>query len=367
MSWPSKLSLDVIEDYFGASTRAVADALVALGPSSLAEIARFLAASPGFLGAEHSIRTRVRAGLLTLISFDTIEMSASVEEDAGESAAAAPSATATAGTMRYEFRPVAALRIIRAPHYFSVARRGFAEPGVAIAQTLLMRGIWTKPALLAEAARALIREESRALESAGLMDAGAGADAGAADGASGEGRRRRMSSTSSSGAERAAALARVSATWDAMIAVRSCSPSPPHVSSREGIKLFTLTRPHPNLALFQASLIVPHAGLSNFPDFLSASSAAGASSSSRSAGASSAPVDVGGARSAKLRKRKSATAPDSDDDEDEDAVLAAGAGLDGDGARRVLWRFGWEAANRRLRDVAIARFLASAISTKEGD
>ena len=226
MSWPSKLSLDVIEDYFGASTRAVADALVALGPSSLAEIARFLAASPGFLGAEHSIRTRVRAGLLTLISFDTIEMSASVEEDAGESAAAAPSATATAGTMRYEFRPVAALRIIRAPHYFSVARRGFAEPGVAIAQTLLMRGIWTKPALLAEAARALIREESRALESAGLMDAGAGADAGAADGASGEGRRRRMSSTSSSGAERAAALARVSATWDAMIAVRSLLPFP---------------------------------------------------------------------------------------------------------------------------------------------
>lgn len=60
MAWATRLSLDVIEEAFGSSCKTVADALVAQGPSSLAEVSRFVATSQGFAAAENSVWTRVR-------------------------------------------------------------------------------------------------------------------------------------------------------------------------------------------------------------------------------------------------------------------------------------------------------------------
>ena len=401
MAWCTRLALDLIDENFGSSVRAVADALVALGPSSLPEVARVLAASPGFLGssAEQSIWTRVRACLITLICHDTIECSVSVEDDMGgfegegksggagggggsgaasggwgaSGSGAGTSPTASAGTLRYEFRPVAALRLMRIPHFIASARRGFAGAGAAVAQALLLHGIFSRSAVLAEAARDLMRDEAEEEARGGGAGAeaakneaktatavaaeiaaitlGSGAGAGittttstAATVSLSTFPKRRTLSTSSaqleqqttSRATERSAFGRVAGAWDAMVA---------------------------------ASLIVPHAGLEGFPDFLLASSARGAAATATAAAAAEAKATTttasgGGAGAAASRKRKAAAAAaaDSDEDEDEDTSEGDAAGAEG---TRELWRFGWEAASRRLRDTAIARFLASALSSKE--
>jgi hypothetical protein len=326
MAWCTRLALDLIDEHFGSSVRAVADALVALGPSSLPEVARVLAASPGFLGsAEQSIWALVRACLVTLISHDTIECSVSVEDDVpassedGDKGAASgvapppPSANATAGTLRYEFRPVAALRLMRIPHYIGIARTGFAGAGAAVAQVLLLRGTWTRGAAIAEAARVLMRdeaeaaEEAEALRSAAAIEGDGGehaAGAAAATAAAGPQnpsprlaaaaagaavpslatlpRRRSLSNSSAMGGGEAAAaaavaprasersaLARVSGAWDAMVS---------------------------------AALISPHAGFAGFPEFLLASSARSGG------GSSSSGVLAGGATAAAAAAAAAASA-----------------------------------------------------------
>ena len=156
--WVTELALDVLEESFGPSVRSVADALVALGPSSGNEVSRYVATTPGFAGANSSIWTRVRAALLVLQAIDALEISLDVDAETKRPVAAtSPGGRSSmgVGTLRYEFAPLAALRVLRQPHYLYEVNDAYGAAGTALAQALLQLGPWTRSATLEAATRLL--------------------------------------------------------------------------------------------------------------------------------------------------------------------------------------------------------------------
>jgi hypothetical protein len=207
MAWESKLALDVVQSSFGSSVRCVAEALLELGPSSIAETSRHLLTSSGCGtgGAElaasdlPNVTRVVRAGLFVLLAHDCVACSLPVRvvgggpgdvvsptaaaraaaaakkaakllyseanpgggRRKGGAAAAAAAAAALHGgeveaievgsTLRYEFRPAGAVRRLRFPYYLAAVRAAAGSDAALIVEILFAHGPWTQHGLISAA------------------------------------------------------------------------------------------------------------------------------------------------------------------------------------------------------------------------
>ena len=222
MAWESKLALDVVQSSFGSSVRCVAEALLELGPSSIAETSRHLHTSSGcgHGGAElaasdlANVTRVVRAGLFVLLAHDCVACSLPVRvvgggpgdvvsptaaaraaaaakkaakllyaeanpgggrRKGGAAAAAAAAAAALNGgeveaievgsTLRYEFRPAGAVRRLRFPHYLAAVRAAAGADAALVVEILFAHGPWTQHGLVSAAVARTVSDNTVEKES----------------------------------------------------------------------------------------------------------------------------------------------------------------------------------------------------------
>jgi len=337
-----KLALDIILETFGSTCHACADALVGLGPSSLQELARYLSSNPLFLEDNpKGIWKRVQAALLTLICHDTLELSLPVEENRRHGFRSDPG-SAIAFTLRYEFKPIAVTRILRYPHYLELVRKNFGGPGVAVIQSVLIHGPWTRAGALEEAARILVEVEAhsaRVLDPE-LLKRTPQQSVGDSD------------QKDSAQKPVASAIDRVSSVWDLLIA---------------------------------SALLVPHEGLGAFPPYTLANFGVAAGqkrprSKNESLFPSSKASSTGNAASSPKTGKKfpgkknllgiipdESDEEEEDDEEEDDREDNQGEGGSPSSMQQQvpLYRFGWEAATRRTRNGHIVEFVGNLLSREE--